>query len=114
MADMVTALMFGNPLSLIKSLLLNNGVGFTIVFSVFLVFAKKITSPNDYEGAFFVQQFNLPFGVLPVAHDKKNDVLTIGFGGTIISGYILGGFSLFSTGLIGYGNSKLDYYLWEV
>ena len=42
MADMVTALMFGNPLSLIKSLLLNNGVGFTIVFSVFLVFAKKL------------------------------------------------------------------------
>lgn len=52
--------------------------------------------------------------MLSVAHDENDNVLTIGFGVTIISGYILGGFSLFSTGLIGYGNSKLDYYLGEV
>ena len=84
------------------------------LFSLCFWCLLKITSPNDYEGAFFVQQFNLPFEVLSVAHDENDNVLTIGFGVTIISGYILGGFSLFSTGLIGYGNSKLDYYLGEV
>ena len=113
-ADLVTALMFGNPLSLISSLLLNNGAGITIVFTVFFVFAKKLISPKDYTGVFLVQQFNLPFGVLSVAHDENDNVLTIGFGVTIISGFIIGGLSAFPTGLIGYGNSNLVYDFFEV
>lgn len=113
-ADLVTALMFGNPLSLISSLLLNNGAGITIVFTVFFVFAKKLISPKDYTGVFLVQQFNLPFGVLSVAHDENDNVLTIGFGVTIINGFIIGGLSAFPTGLIGYGNSNLVYDFLEV
>ena len=112
--ELFSMIMFGNPLSLISSLLLNNGAGITIVFTVFFVFAKNFTSPNNYEGPFWVQQFNLPVGVLSVVHDEKNEVLTIGFGVTIINGFVVGGFSAFPIGSIGYGNSKLDYYLWEV